>query len=81
MLKSGCTRADTTVVEAPHMLPEPAEDGTLEILAPDNDAADDNERTAPVAKAPTSDPLRLYVRQIGRASLGKECRSRWSPYH
>ena len=47
------------------MLPEPAEDGTLEIVAPDNDAADDGEKTAPVAKAPTSDPLRLYVRQIG----------------
>jgi RNA polymerase primary sigma factor len=51
------------------MLPEPAEDGTLEILAPDNDAADDNEHTAPVAKAPTSDPLRLYVRQIGDGPL------------
>ena len=22
-----------------------------------------------------------YGRQIGRASVGKECRSRWSPYH
>ena len=21
------------------------------------------------------------VQEIGRASLGKECRSRWSPYH
>ena len=21
------------------------------------------------------------VKQIGRASVGKECRSRWSPYH
>ena len=51
------------------MLPEPAEDGTLEIVAPDNDAADDGEKTAPVAKAPTSDPLRLYVRQIGDGPL------------
>ena len=51
------------------MLPEPAEDGTLEILAPDNGAADDDEHTAPVAKAPTSDPLRLYVRQIGDGPL------------
>jgi hypothetical protein len=32
------------------MLPEPAEDGTLEIVAPDNDAADDGEKTAPVAR-------------------------------
>ena len=23
----------------------------------------------------------LSARQIGRASVGKECRSRWSPYH
>ena len=23
----------------------------------------------------------LACREIGRASLGKECRSRWSPYH
>ena len=22
-----------------------------------------------------------YDEEIGRASLGKECRSRWSPYH
>ena len=25
--------------------------------------------------------LRAALRQIGRASCGKECRSRWSPYH
>ena len=25
--------------------------------------------------------LNKLRRQIGRASLGKECRSRWSPYH
>src|SRR5258708_38160527 len=24
--------------------------------------------------------IRLYGNQIGRASCGKECRSRWSPY-
>ena len=23
----------------------------------------------------------VYADEIGRASLGKECRSRWSPYH
>src|SRR3954452_20581424 len=69
MLKSGWVSADSRVVESPHLLPEPAEDGTLEIVAPDNDAADDVERTAPVAKAPTSDPLRLYVRQIGDGPL------------
>src|SRR5256885_16351147 len=28
-------------------------------------------------QAPTS----AYFSEIGRASLGKECRSRWSPYH
>ena len=26
-------------------------------------------------------PIRVGVNKIGRASLGKECRSRWSPYH
>jgi RNA polymerase primary sigma factor len=51
------------------MLPEPAEDGALEIVVPDEVPADDTEATAPVAKAPTSDPLRLYVRQIGDGPL------------
>jgi hypothetical protein len=69
MLKSALARADSTVVEVPHMLPEPAEDGTLEIVVPDEVPADDSETTAPVAKAPTSDPLRLYVRQIGDGPL------------
>ena len=23
----------------------------------------------------------VFLEQIGRASVGKECRSRWSPYH
>ena len=25
--------------------------------------------------------LHIYMNEIGRASCGKECRSRWSPYH
>ena len=29
----------------------------------------------------TSERLRRLEREIGRASCGKECRSRWSPYH
>jgi RNA polymerase primary sigma factor len=56
-------------VEVPHLLPEPAEDGTLEVVAPDEEPGSDSETTAPVAKAPTSDPLRLYVRQIGDGPL------------
>jgi RNA polymerase primary sigma factor len=51
------------------MLPEPAEDGTLEVVVPDEEPGDDAEKTAPAAKAPTSDPLRLYVRQIGDGPL------------
>jgi RNA polymerase primary sigma factor len=69
MLKSVPVRADRTVVEVPHLLPEPAEDGTLEVVAPDEEPGSDSETTAPVAKAPTSDPLRLYVRQIGDGPL------------
>jgi RNA polymerase primary sigma factor len=44
-------------VEVPHLLPEPADDG------------DADEAAAPAEKAPTSDPLRLYVRQIGDGPL------------
>src|SRR5438128_3266729 len=69
MLKYAFGRADRTVVEVPHMLPEPAEDGTLEVIVPDEEPGDDTEKTAPAAKAPTSDPLRLYVRQIGDGPL------------
>ena len=28
-----------------------------------------------------NNPLTTVCSQIGRASCGKECRSRWSPYH
>ena len=41
----------------PHLLPEPADDGDVD------------EARAPAEKAPTSDPLRLYVRQIGDGPL------------
>ena len=30
---------------------------------------------------PTSGTVMLDGKEIGRASCGKECRSRWSPYH
>jgi RNA polymerase primary sigma factor len=69
LLKAVLARADMTGVEVPHMLPEPAEDGTLEVVVPDEEPGDASEKTAPVAKAPTSDPLRLYVRQIGDGPL------------
>ena len=69
MLKPGLPRTDSRVVDAPHMLPDPAADGTLEIVVPDDVPADEREKTAPAAKAPTSDPLRLYVRQIGDGPL------------
>src|SRR3712207_9517206 len=29
----------------------------------------------------TGEATAAYLAEIGRASLGKECRSRWSPYH
>jgi RNA polymerase primary sigma factor len=70
MLKSRPAEADRTVVEVPHLLPEPAEDGTLEVVVPDEEPDHDDEApAAPAAKAPTSDPLRLYVRQIGDGPL------------
>jgi RNA polymerase primary sigma factor len=57
-------------VEVPHLLPEPAEDGILDVVVPDEEPDhDEPEAAAPVAKAPTSDPLRLYVRQIGDGPL------------
>src|SRR5712671_3844769 len=69
MLKSALGHADRAGMEVPHMLPEPAEDGTLEVVVPDEEPGDDAEKAAPAAKAPTSDPLRLYVRQIGDGPL------------
>src|SRR6266542_242531 len=68
MLKSGSSRADSSDVEVPHLLPEPAEDATLEVVTAD-EAPDHEEQSAPAAQAPTSDPLRLYVRQIGDGPL------------
>ena len=57
-------------MELPHPLPEPAEDAPLEIVAPGEQPADDEQRRAPAAQASTtSDPLRLYVRQIGDGPL------------
>src|SRR5207248_10022552 len=59
MLKSKPGRADSRHVEVPHLLPEPA-DEPLELVADKKPAA---------ARALTSDPLRLYVRQIGDGPL------------
>jgi RNA polymerase primary sigma factor len=69
MLKSGVRGADRTVVEVPHLLPEPAEDEVLEVVAPDEEPEHLDPVPVPAAKAPTSDPLRLYVRQIGDGPL------------
>jgi RNA polymerase primary sigma factor len=60
-------------VEVPHLLPEPADDGALEIVVPDVEPDLDEDETptpaAGVSKPATSDPLRLYVRQIGDGPL------------
>jgi RNA polymerase primary sigma factor len=69
MLKSGVRGADRTVVEVPHLLPEPAEDEVLEVVVPDEEPEHRDPVPVPAAKAPTSDPLRLYVRQIGDGPL------------
>jgi RNA polymerase primary sigma factor len=59
MLKDARTPADTRAVEMPHPLPEPE---TVEDDAP-------NRAEASAAPRTTSDPLRLYVRQIGDGPL------------
>src|ERR1043166_8887105 len=74
MLKFGTVRADSTVVEVPHLLPEPADDGELEVVAPADEPEDEEDEppapaAAAAAKPSTSDPLRLYVRQIGDGPL------------
>ena len=57
-------------MEVPHPLPEPAEDATLEIVAPGEQPVVDEEAAERAeATEPTSDPLRLYVRQIGDGPL------------
>ena len=61
MLKSGPVRADSRVVEVPHLLPEPADDGELEIIVPDVEPETDDEDETPtpaagVSKPATSDP-------------------------
>jgi RNA polymerase primary sigma factor len=60
-------------VEVPHLLPEPAEDGALEVVVPEEEPELDADETpvpaAGVSKPATSDPLRLYVRQIGDGPL------------
>src|SRR2546427_7866374 len=35
----------------------------------------------PTVKPSAATPDELTVTEIGRARVGKECRSRWSPYH
>jgi len=73
LLKSGTPRADSRVVEVPHLLPEPAEDEAVEIVVPDEEPDHDEDEApvpaAGVVKPATSDPLRLYVRQIGDGPL------------
>jgi RNA polymerase primary sigma factor len=69
MLKFKPGRADSNRVEVPHLLPEPAEDETPLEVVPAEVPKDDRESARPAAKAPTSDPLRLYVRQIGDGPL------------
>ena len=39
------------------------------------------EQTNKVSKENLSKNAEILTTQIGRASVGKECRSRWSPYH
>jgi RNA polymerase primary sigma factor len=58
MLKGSPVTADTKVVEMPHPVPEPVEEETPE-----------REEKATAAQRSTSDPLRLYVRQIGDGPL------------
>src|SRR5689334_24660047 len=36
---------------------------------------------APRPRPATTPPRPRHPRKIGRARVGKECRSRWSPYH
>jgi RNA polymerase primary sigma factor len=69
MFKSGVPGADSTLVEVPHLLPEAPEEGVPDAVAPDEEPEPDDTGPAPAAKAPTSDPLRLYVRQIGDGPL------------
>jgi RNA polymerase primary sigma factor len=58
MLKGPPVAADTKGVEMPHPVPEPVEE-----------AAPEREENAHAAQTATSDPLRLYVRQIGDGPL------------
>ena len=67
-------------------------DGTFYAKVPDVDGCITTASTLAEAIALITDALNLCLvgledeeitpnEQIGRASLGKECRSRWSPYH
>jgi RNA polymerase primary sigma factor len=58
MLKGSPVTVDTKVVEMPHPVPEPVEVDVSE-----------REEKAPAAQTSSSDPLRLYVRQIGDGPL------------
>jgi RNA polymerase primary sigma factor len=57
-------------VEVPHSLPEYAEEPVLEVVAADDPPEQEEAGRAAEAERPaTSDPLRLYVRQIGDGPL------------
>ncbi len=54
----------------PHALPEPADESALDLLPGGEPThADDDAANTARALAPTNDPLRLYVRQIGDGPL------------
>src|SRR6516225_588059 len=52
----------------PHALPEPADENGVDVL-PVNRPDHEGEESAPAVKAPVTDPLRLYMRQIGSGPL------------
>ena len=76
------TRVERPIPE-PEFDPEPPVEPRLELL-PALDPAEDGEAETEVeaaAEPTTQDPLKLYIRRSEERRVGKECRSRWSPYH
>ena len=81
------TAAEIQEEEPPVITEDTEEEGTVVIIW--EDGADGTEEAA-TAEDPETEmnaeditPVEesIYYYEIGRASLGKECRSRWSPYH